>query len=102
MNSPNAIFCPVDVTKSEDVAAALEETKVLLNLHTCKGNLSLEFAAAGKIWEAGCCCQLCWDRGSLQSLQLQQGQGPLSGGLHQGGGPKDLKITWKFRNVIFG
>jgi 3-hydroxyacyl-CoA dehydrogenase/3-hydroxy-2-methylbutyryl-CoA dehydrogenase len=27
MNSPNAIFCPVDVTKSEDVAAALEETK---------------------------------------------------------------------------
>ena len=30
MNSPNAIFCPVDVTKSEDVAAALEETKVLM------------------------------------------------------------------------
>ena len=32
MNSPNAIFCPVDVTKSEDVAAALEETKVLLKI----------------------------------------------------------------------
>ena len=93
MNSPNAIFCPVDVTKSEDVAAALEETKVLLILHKCKSNLSLEFAAAGKVWEAGCCCQLCWDRGSLQSLQLQQGQGPLSGGLHQGGSPKDLMIT---------
>ena len=27
MNSSNSIFCPVDVTKSEDVAAALEETK---------------------------------------------------------------------------
>ena len=91
MNSPNAIFCPVDVTKSEDVAAALEETKVLLNLHKCKSNLSLEFAAAGKVWEAGCCCQLCWDRGSLQSLQLQQGQGSLSGGLHEGGGLKDFK-----------
>ena len=88
MNSPNAIFCPVDVTKSEDVAAALEETKVL---HTSKSNLSLEFAAAGKIWEAGCCCQLCWDRGSLQSLQLQQGQGSLSGGHRQGGGLKDFK-----------
>ena len=32
MNSPNAIFCPVDVTKSEDVAAALEETKVLIKI----------------------------------------------------------------------
>lgn len=27
INSPNLIFCPVDVTKSEDVAAALEQTK---------------------------------------------------------------------------
>lgn len=27
INSPNLIFCPVDVTKPEDVAAALEETK---------------------------------------------------------------------------
>ena len=90
MNSPNAIFCPVDVTKSEDVAAALEETKVLLK---CKSDLSLEFVAAGKVWEAGCCCQLRRDRGGLQSLQLQQGQGPLSGGLHQGGSPKDLMIT---------
>ena len=33
MNSPNAIFCPVDVTKSEDVAAALEETKVLYTFY---------------------------------------------------------------------
>ena len=91
MNSPNAIFCPVDVTKSEDVAAALEETKVVLE---CRTNLSLEFA--GKVWETGCCCQLCWDRGGLQSLQFQQGQGSLSGGLHQGGGLKN------FKNVLFG
>jgi len=27
INSPNAFFCPVDVTKSEDVAAALRQTK---------------------------------------------------------------------------
>ena len=72
MNSPNAIFCPVDVTKSEDVAAALEETKVLLP-QMLMAYLSLENAASGKIWEARCCCQLCWDRGGLQSLQFQQG-----------------------------
>ena len=28
INSPNLLFCPVDVTKPEDVEAALAETKV--------------------------------------------------------------------------
>ena len=47
MNSPNAIFCPVDVTKSEDVAAALEETKVLIKI-TETENISV--VPSGKVW----------------------------------------------------
>ena len=65
MNSPNAIFCPVDVTKSEDVAAALEETKVLVKMTEME---KLSVVPSGKVWKTRRCRQLCWHRCCLQSL----------------------------------